>query len=263
MKSKIPLVVATVLGLLALLGLHRYIQAVEKGLKQDLNDVEVAVAAIDIESGTKLERGMISFITVPERYVVAESIRKNEIEAYYSRNVLSDVKGGQTLLILHFGGSQEDIERKVREGYRAIAIRVDEGGGLAQGMAGMLRPGHRVDVLVTFQIEFHQGPLAGERTWKTFTLMENKSILAVDTVGSAVAATQPFAFGREAERYSTVTLELTPEEAQEIALAQTKGRIHLTLRNPDDSRQARPAASDIQKIIERCGGDGKYGIPRK
>lgn len=254
MKNRLPLVAATVLGILALLGLNSYVQSMERTLKKDLSEVEVVVAAQEIQAGSKLTKSSVKLTAVPDTYVVNESIRASELDIYLGRKVMVNLADGQQVLSLHFGVSgveDELIEHRVHPGKRAVAITIDQVAGLSQGVAGMLRPGHHVDVMGTFNVTFHSGRLEGETTWETYTLLENKPVLAVDSVRSSYEVSDPFD-SKTLVKYSSVTLEVTPEEAQVLALAQTRGRIHLTLRNPDDTADVRPQAVDIDSIIEKC-----------
>ena len=104
---------------------------------------------------------------------------------------------------------------------RAISVRVNE----VIGVAGFVVPGTRVDVLVTFE----------SRTQAS----ESVARVVVSNVQVLTAGTR---FDQEKARQdnrpiptSVVTLLVTPEDAERIALAAAEGRITLTLRNPLDN----------------------------
>jgi pilus assembly protein CpaB len=103
-------------------------------------------------------------------------------------------------------------------GLRAISVRVNEviGVGLFVGQ------GTRVDVLATFSTE--GGPIAR-------AVVDNVEIIAAGTPYDAERA----AAERRPIPPTVVTLAVTPEQAERIALVATNGQILLALRNPTDS----------------------------
>ena len=108
-------------------------------------------------------------------------------------------------------------------GERAVTVSVDE----RSGLAGMLKPNDRVDVLLIGAT----APVKENAPEKPFArvLLPNVTVLAagartgLDAPADADAA------------YATVTLACTPEESAALALAQTKGELVLILRNPEDN----------------------------
>jgi pilus assembly protein CpaB len=131
---------------------------------------------------------------------------------------------------------------KIPAGKRAMAVKVDE----ATSVAGLLVPGDRVDVLAIFEESF--GPNNDDTITRVETLLQNIEVLAFaqdELVGipSAGAEGTPVATDSangvlgvrpdDAEpnpRAGTVTLALTPAEAQLITAAQDKGSLTLALR---------------------------------
>jgi pilus assembly protein CpaB len=96
--------------------------------------------------------------------------------------------------------------------------------GVESGVAGLMRPGNKVDVLVT--IPGQNGPL-------TTTLMEDVTILAVDQRIDARAANRV-----DPHQLTSVTLLVTPDQASKLALAQSKGILNLSLRGPEANEPA-------------------------
>jgi len=100
-------------------------------------------------------------------------------------------------------------------GSRAIAIPVATGGA----STGLLFPGDRVDVILTQN--FRGEATAITRRSVSETVVENLRVLAID----ALDAKGGGSFGR------TVTLEVTPEQAEKINVATELGKLSLTLRS--------------------------------
>jgi pilus assembly protein CpaB len=106
-------------------------------------------------------------------------------------------------------------------GARAIAIPVATGGA----STGLLYPGDRVDVILT-QTFKNDPPLT--RRSVSETVVESLRVLAVDAP-DAKPASGTNGFGR------TVTLEVTPEQAEKINVATELGKLSLTLRSSNST----------------------------
>ena len=96
----------------------------------------------------------------------------------------------------------------------------------SQGVAGFVLPGNRVDVILTVSSReiagVAGGHTAGGGAW---TLLQNVEILAAD---------RRLDQSDESAGLSSVTLLVTPDMASKLVLAQTMGRLNLTLRNNSD-----------------------------
>ena len=100
---------------------------------------------------------------------------------------------------------------------RAMTVKVDE----ASGVAGFLNPDNRVDVLVTVDKgEFNKDPMSK-------VILQNLRILGT---GQRIEKR----LGEKPQVVPTVTLEVTPEEGERLALATREGMISLVLRNQQD-----------------------------
>ena len=114
-------------------------------------------------------------------------------------------------------GDRDFLQVVLTPGARAIAIPVATGGA----STGLLYPGDRVDVILT-QTFKNDAPLTRQSVSET--VVESLRVLAID----ASDAKSPGAgngFGR------TVTLEVTPEQAEKINVATELGKLSLTLRS--------------------------------
>jgi pilus assembly protein CpaB len=116
-------------------------------------------------------------------------------------------------------------------GLRAISIKVDD----VIGVSGFVSPGNRVDLVVTIR---RQGDSM------TRTVASNVQVL---TAGTRRDQTLP---KPDAKSTSVVTLIVSPEDAERIALAQSEGQIMLVLRNPLDEQ---PTVTSGIKTAELMG----------
>src|ERR1700736_6342170 len=114
-------------------------------------------------------------------------------------------------------GDRDFLQIVLTPGARAIAIPVAMGGA----STGILYPGDRVDVILT-QTFKNDPPLARRSVGET--VVENLRVLAIDAPDTKPAGTNN-SFGR------TVTLEVTPEQAESVNVATELGKLSLTLRS--------------------------------
>ncbi len=89
------------------------------------------------------------------------------------------------------------------------------------GVGGFVTPGDNVDIVLT------QG---GGETLRAITILQNIRIIGVDQVADEQADNPNIA--------RTVTVEVTPEQTQKLALAQRAGTLSLTLRALDDKEDS-------------------------
>lgn len=109
---------------------------------------------------------------------------------------------------------------------RAVSIPVDT----ISSVSGLINPGNNVDIIGTFRFPEAKGDQALDTI--TLTILQNVRILAT---GSDFGASGDERGGRS-RGYSTVTLALTPKEAELIVFAMQKGKLNLTLRNQEETK---------------------------
>ena len=146
----------------------------------------------------------------------------------------------------------DTLAQLIEPGYRAISVEVDD----ATGVAGFVLPDHRVDV---HSFRDLTGDFSNERVLRGDLILSNIRVLAID---------QSFEEGQDGARLArTVTLQVTPEQANLVGIAVQAGTIGLALRRADDeteaeiatpkprpsrtpktSRPARPAFANIRVI---------------
>jgi len=141
----------------------------------------------------------------------------------------------------------------IRKGMRAMTVQVDH----QSGVGGFIQPGNYVDVIVTIRPDDQRG----RSKWATETILSGIPVL---TVAATETETEP-RDGETKRRTSTrrqkpsVTLELAPGQAEKLALAVSKGDIHLVLRGDLDITTEEESEKTPLSTSELIG----YKAPRR
>lgn len=184
----------------------------------DVTTVPVVVADRDLPFGTLVAVEDIRTVEWPAD-AVPDGFSRSASDVV-GRGLLGPVRRNEPMLSskLALPGSGAGLSINIPEGQRAMTFRVDD----IVGVAGFIRPGHRVDVMVTV------GPEAGGGQPTTKQVLQNVEVAAT---GHTI---EPNPQG-EPEQVPNVTLHLTPEQGERLIMAAGNGRIQLALRNPLDS----------------------------
>ena len=240
-----------VIGLLEDVPLGRFISG---GLEQDRQEervattsgsvamVELVVASRDIEAGVALTDSMFELGEVPASVVLDGSfLSVDDVEGRVARYPI--VKGEQILAtrLVSLEDSEEDgagLAFTVPPGMRAVSVPVSE----VSGAGGLIVPGDRVDVMVSADFEdlFGPGEILADSSQKSdpvvMTILQDVLVLAVgqvlaersdpdrdrDTFRNDDAEVQPAA--------RSVTLAVSPEDAQLLFMSAQEGKLGLALR---------------------------------
>jgi pilus assembly protein CpaB len=119
-------------------------------------------------------------------------------------------------------GEQGFLAAALKPGMRAITVAVND----TTGIAGLVFPGDRVDMLLTHEIQ--STGANGEKRHATETVLENIRILAIDQ--SLSHQNDPKQTG-PAVIAKTATIEVNPKQAEMVAVASTLGLLSLSLRS--------------------------------
>jgi len=194
--------------------------------------VKVVVAGRAMERGEVITQADLLQRPIPVQYADSNSVTAANVSVALGQQLDSDVDEGRPILWAHLeGGLSPTFSGKVPEGLRAITIRVDE----INSISGFLQPKDRVDLLL--------GHGSGER-YRIVPLIERLEIIATG-VQTLVDKSREGA----TRQFSTITVQVTPEQAQRITLAQQIGKLTATLRNPDDEAPLGDAEMDVAKLL--------------
>ncbi|HXT27729.1 MAG TPA: Flp pilus assembly protein CpaB [Vicinamibacterales bacterium] len=229
MKPRNMLIIAGVLGAVAVVLLQ-----VESWRSRG-GTVQVFKATQDIRAGATL-KGAYQTVAIPaDSY---ESMRATvptaDLEAWVANApTLREVRAGQTITFDMLQKSADGL--RITPGMRAVAIEVQA----AQAVGYLIRPGDYVDVL---------GTVPHEKDLVTKHLLQVKHVLAVDQQYRL----EDSAFLQHPS-YSTVTLEVTPEEAEvlEAYRMMVKGGFSLSLRPRGDLEKVETPSYPITDLTRQ------------
>lgn len=228
LRSGLVLLLAVVFGGSASIGIH----ALRNPGPTD--GVSVVVAAAELPRGRTVTADLLTTRDYPQHLVPAGAILNKE-EAL-DRTVYIPLAKDEPLIEskLASRSAGRGLAPLIPTGMRACTITTN----VSSSVAGFILPGNRVDVLLSMSVEGDKEATGGATTT---TLLQNVEILAIDQNIEAPAA-------NVAPNQRTATLLVTPDDAAKLQLGQTKGQLHLTLRNPVDDKSAggQATARDIQ-----------------
>ena len=188
------------------MAIHRYVSV--KTTVGEAPTRQVFVATADISPGTAISGTAVKAVTWPQAVIPPNSAATmREIEG---RVVKVPIPQGNPVLFSMLApvGTAAGLSGILDDGKRALTVKVDE----VAGVAGFLHPGDHVDVLMDMAM---QGESKSEHFSKT--ILHDISILTTGQIWEQKGDNKPMVV-------NTVTLELTPEEAEVLNLASNQGR---------------------------------------
>jgi pilus assembly protein CpaB len=205
--------------------------------------VEVVVAANDLPIGTKLGDRDVLLARYPPSNLPAGVFSKKAQVA--GRGVILPISKGEFILPSKLAAENAGagLPAMIPPGMRAVSVRVND----VVSVAGFVQPGTRVDVLLT-------GNASGSER-QTSTVLENVAVIAV---GKSLLER----IGVGDTSAPVITLLVSPDDAQKLALAGQGGRIQLALRNPLDTRQETIAATRESSLYPGASAAAAQSKPK-
>ena len=203
--------------------------------------IDVLCFKNDTPSGIAISKTDIGYKTVPAMGMRGQALEPEHFDDVVGRKTLLPHKKGDVLFWSDIEGgdpSARGLSDDVKKTMRAVSINCTG----AASVSAMVRPNDHVDVIGTFDFD----GTAGKKSFVTCTILQNVLVLAT---GGETAKSSRRNIGL-VQGYSTVTLEVTPREAEMLAFAeQIKGRLVLSLRNRNDTSFERELPKvDFEKI---------------
>lgn len=217
-RTLLVVTIAVVVAGLASYGVYRAIK------QMPVREVEVGkatmvIAAEAMPMGTRITRDHVKLVRWPSTTKIEGSFAK--IEDVLDRGVIADVVANEPITESKLAplGAGAGLPPAIPKGMRAVSIKVNE----VIGVAGFVVPGTRVDVLATVSESGKDG--------MSRVVLSDVQVL---TAGTRYDQDKAKKDGKPIPS-TVVTLMVSPEDAERIALASEKGKLMLALRNPLDA----------------------------
>jgi pilus assembly protein CpaB len=200
-------------------------QALKGRLEPAEDSSQIVVAALPVNVGAKLTEADLRIATWPKAVPIQGSFQK--IADVVGRGVLVPMVPNEPVLDSKLAGSGEGagLTATIPDGMRAVSVKVND----VIGVAGFVLPGSRVDIILS------GSPNAEGKVEMSKVILENIQVLAAGQNVATDDAGKPM-------NVQVVTLLVTPDQSQIMALATVDGRIQLALRNPLDLQEMNPNA---------------------
>lgn len=236
MKQHIILIIAVVIGLLAAFLTRQFLASKNQEVSEEIQKikgryVEIEVVAVNkqLPGGSIIKREDLGKRTVFENQIRHDAVRAADWEDLVGRKTVHSLNRNEPVYWTDIEGGAPvatGLAQSIKPGCRAMSISVSG----ASAVSGMVRPNDRIDVIGTFSFPSSAHP--GELELVTLTVVQDVTVLAT---GMETAKSSAGTHMQRPGSYSTVTLEVTPREAEMLVFAeQIKGRLTLALRNPSD-----------------------------
>jgi pilus assembly protein CpaB len=211
------LVGALIFGVLAAVSVSRYLSSAQAYTK-NLNKIAVAKVAIPI--GSKIIPEQIMVVQFPKESTPDGAFESPEKLA--GRVAVTNIAAREPITEARLApeGTAAGLSAIIPEGYRAMTVKVDD----AAGISGFIMPGTMVDVVVV--IDPREG--SGMQDPISKIVLQNIKVLAN---GQNIDKPKD---EREANSVKAVTLQVTPEQAEKLALASSEGKLQLMMRSQID-----------------------------
>ncbi|MCC7178314.1 MAG: Flp pilus assembly protein CpaB [Acidobacteria bacterium] len=209
---------------------YRAVQAIPVR-EVEVKSYQVAVAARPLPVGTMLTASDVRLVAWPASSPVAGGY--STVEDVVNRGLVAPVVENEPLTAAKVAVAEAGagLPPTITAGMRAISVKVNE----VIGVAGFVVPGTRVDVVVT---------LAKREESVSRVVVTNVQVLTAGT-----RYDQDQAKDGKPVPSTVVTLLVTPEDAERIALASAEGQIMLTLRNPLDTEATETKGTRLASLM--------------
>ena len=232
---------ALAFGLLAAISVSRYLAGAQAYTK---NLSDVVVAKVDIPLGTKIVAEQLSVVQFPKGSTpdgtfetVDKLVGRVAVASFAAREPITEAR-------LAPEGTAGGLTAVIPEGYRAMTVKVDD----VVGISGFVMPGALVDVVVVInpvEANGQQNPISK-------IVLQNIKVLAN---GQNIDRPKN---DREPESVKAVTLQVTPDQAEKLALASSEGKLQLVMRNSVDQGDEQTLGVDKRILL---GGERAKPVP--
>jgi len=239
LKSMVMLLVSLLVGATGVYLTRDFINKKVDFYRSQMSDneqlTEVVVPKQSMSRGEVVTSDKLALREFPKKYLDSNAVTNASFQVALGQRLNFDLDAGKPLLWAHLdGGLAPTFSGKIENGLRALTLRVDE----INSISGFLQPKDNVDLMLTYS-ESGKGRL-------TVPFMQNLHVLATG-IKTATDKT-----GRSSiQRYNTITVQVSPDNAKRLVLAQDVGKITATLRHPEDRIDMDEGAMTVSRLLNK------------
>lgn len=230
-RTIIPLVLGLAIGAFAL---KMFVDVLKKAQGATGDTVSVVRARAEIPPTLEITEQMVEVCSIPRSIAPKQGV--SEVKEVIGRVTGQLIPQGMPVVasMLAPKGTLPGMAARIPDGYRAVAVKVDE----VVGVAGWLKPKSRVDVVAVMS-----GTEGGRSETISRVILQNVEVLAVgQDIGNGS--------GEEAASVAkSVTLLVKPDAVPKLHLASTKGTIRLAMRNQNEDQQEQSASMTDNDLL--------------
>jgi len=247
-QSLIALGVAVLLGLFAVFFANNYLNRSQQKAYEG-GTTKVAVATVPLAYGVDITPDKVHFVDYPNTSIPTGAFTDAAMlmpAGKPARVALLPIGVNEPILATKITGEGQgaSIAALLPAGMRAAAVRIND----VSGVAGFVQPNDSVDVLITRTL-----PTQAAATQVTDVLLQNIRVIAIDQNAKNSDGTPAVA--------KTATLEVTPIDAQKLALAQEAGSLSLVLRKPGEQNNPVVETVSMNDLRYNMYGGARYPAP--
>ncbi len=238
-KAILPIILAVFIAFIGGIFTYNWVkrQVGPQNVAPEKETVMIASAGIDLPWGTKINKEQLKLVpylkeTLPPGYF-------SDLNQLEGRVIILPLKTNEPVLETKLAPASVTaggMAAVVKTGKRAIAVKGDK----VIGLAGLIRPGNVVDVLVSIEDP-------RDKKQVTKVILENILVLAT---GSEIQKNEK----GEPSPVDVFTLEVTPEEGEKLSLGANEGKLQLALRNAMDTEIILTGGATIPDTLESYTG---------
>ena len=196
----------------------------------------IVVAAMEIPIGAQITDTMLKTAPWPKESVPPGSVTDPKVLTAAGRISLRSIPAGEPVtedkLVPAGAAGAGFMTYVVPPGHRAVTVAVNE----VAGVAGFITPGNKVDVVLTTPIPGNPNETISK------IVLQDVPVLAIGQIAQEKKEGKPVVV-------PTVTLDLTPEDSENLVLAANKGPLQLLLRNYSDNKEVEGSGATIRKVL--------------
>jgi len=239
-KAVIPLVLGLCIGLVAV---KYVIDTVKKAQASGASSraIKVVRAKQDIGAYAQVTPDLVELIETSDNAFAPANDRIAKVEDLKDRVTSKAIPRHSPVLLSMLAppGTQHGMEGRIKPGYRAVSVKIDE----VTGVAYQVQPGDMVDVIVVMDID------SGDRGKKKETIAEViLQRVQVAAIGQSTASSSEEASAK-VKPAKSATLLVAEADVPKLHLAATRGKITLSMRGTDDELSSAPAVAHSNELF--------------